>query len=112
MAAPPKDSGVAASVRSREAEPATLRVVHLHKLGSCEGRLAIARDGLTFTPDKNTKDGFVLPHHQFVQSVDDDTLTIRSADKTYKFKAAGAAKNDTVGLRNFTASITRLRPGS
>ena len=43
----------------------------------------------------------------------DDTLTIKSAVKTYRFKAAAAGKNDNgAQLSTFATNIARFQPTS
>jgi len=47
--------------------------------------------GLEFIPDQDGGDrdhGFTLQRDQFLDAVAEDTLTIRSQDKVYRFKAA------------------------
>jgi len=109
--APAKPS---APVRSTKAlAPASFKVIHLHRFGSCDGELTISRDGLVFTPVEHGKDAFTLAHGEFVQSMADDTLTVKSPDKTWRFKAADGDKPDAVtGLRDFAASIARFRSAS
>jgi diguanylate cyclase (GGDEF)-like protein len=94
-------------------EAASLRVVHLHQFGGCTGRIMVGREGLKFTPEKHAKDAFALPYGEFVHSIAGDTLTVRSASKTYRFKTAAVSKNDKGSqLRNFATNITRLRPAT
>jgi len=92
--APASNSPVSGSPAS--ASPATrvtpaLRVVHQHRLGSCRGVLIASGTGLEFIPDQDGGDrdhAFRLQRDQFLDAVAEDTLTIRSQDKVYRFKAA------------------------
>ena len=56
----------------------------------------MSREGVAFVPkDGRGADAVALKHTDFVHSVNGDTLTIRSATKTYRFTAAaGSAKDD------------------
>jgi EAL domain-containing protein (putative c-di-GMP-specific phosphodiesterase class I)/GGDEF domain-containing protein len=89
---------------------ASIRVKHLHSFGDCTGRLAVSRQGIAFTPDTKTKDAFTLKYGEFVQTMEGEALTIKSRDKTYRFKTAGAAdKNSTAQLTSFAARIMSFR---
>jgi diguanylate cyclase (GGDEF)-like protein/PAS domain S-box-containing protein len=83
---------------------ASLNVLHLHRLGSCRGRLEVTRDGVAFVSEDHDSDGFTLKHAEFVQALADDTLTLKSATKTYRFKAVGSQ----VQLREIADRIARL----
>ena len=58
-------------------EVTSLNVVHLHLVGSCQGRLVVSHDGVAFVPDE-TKDGFALKYNEFLHTLADGTLTIKS----------------------------------
>ena len=95
-------------------EPATLSVLHLHRLGHCQGRLIIARDVVSFVPDENTSsDVFEFAYGEFLHTVDESTLTIRSHTRTYRFKpVTGVGRSDGVlTLAQVGAAITRFRRG-
>ena len=91
---------VAATSSTAVPRPAPARkafdLVHLHRIGTCRGRLLVSREGVAFVPkDRRGGDAVALKHTDFVHSVNGDTLTIRSATKTYRFTAAaGSAKDD------------------
>ncbi len=89
----------------------SVRVVHQHRLGSCRGLLIVSRDGVAFVPDDapdQAKHGFKLPHHAFLHALDGDSLTIRSADRAYRFKSDGeGGAGDRLGA--LVESIDRLR---
>jgi len=90
---------------------ASLDVVHLHRLGSCLGRLEVTRDGVAFVTADRDGDAFTLKHAEFVQGLSEDTLTLKSATKTYRFKAAvsrGVAA-DALQLRAIADRIARSR---
>jgi diguanylate cyclase (GGDEF)-like protein/PAS domain S-box-containing protein len=76
--------------------PTSFHVVHLHRLGNCRGRLDVSADGLAFVPDEQGgNDAFALKHSEFLHTLMDDRLIIRSNDRTYRFDAAvGAGELD------------------
>ncbi len=89
-----------------------LNVVHLHRVGSCQGRLVVSRDGVAFVPDDKTgKDAFTLKYSEFLQTLADSKLTIKSNTRTYRFKAAAVASKDDNGsqLHDVVESIGRFR---
>ena len=99
VAAPPdadviERSGPAEETRlAAVTTPASVRVVHQHRLGSCRGLLVVSGDAVTFRPDEHDGDGqhgFSLRHGQFLHDLGRDNLTIRSNDKVYRFKPADA----------------------
>ena len=106
--------GAAAVAPSRRAtataETASLTVVHLHRLGDCRGRLNVRRDGVAFVSEEgNEPDAFTLKFGDFLQSFSDDTLTLRTATKTYRFKAGEAGRDSTKKLRALADRISRGR---
>lgn len=95
-----------------QAESRLLRVQHLHRLGSCSGRLRVSRQGLTFTPEANASDhAFVLGHGAFLASVDERTLAIRSHQKIYRFKVTELERGTAPGapLQSFLKAIALFR---
>ena len=81
-------------------------------MGSCEGRLVVSRDGVAFVPDQKTSnDGFALKYSEFLQTMENGRLTIKSTTRTYRFKVAAAAGKDDDGsqLEAVVASIARFR---
>ena len=86
-------------------------VVHSHRLGSCRGRLDITRDGVAFVSEDDDADTFTLKYTEFLHALSDDTLTFKSATKTYRFKAAGSrgGGGDAVQLREIADRIARSR---
>ena len=104
-----------ATVPPRPAPPmrSSFHVVHLHRAGSCRGRLIVSRDGVAFAPDvKTSKDAFSLDHTDFEHALAGSTLTIRSTSRTFRFMAAGeSTKADKeLQLRAIVAAIARARP--
>jgi diguanylate cyclase (GGDEF)-like protein len=90
----------------------SLNVVHLHRVGNCQGRLVVSRETVAFVPDeKMGKDAFTLKYSEFVQTLADSTLAIKSKSRTYRFKAAAVAgKNDDGSqFREVVESIARFR---
>ena len=93
-------------------ESVSLKVLHLHRLGHCQGRLIVARNAVTFAPDEKTNsDVFAFQYGEFLHSVDVSTLTIRSHSRTYRFKAAtGVDPTKTARtLADVGAMIARFR---
>lgn len=93
-------------------ETATLAVLHLHRLGHCQGRLVVAPDAVSFVPDEHTgRDMFEFAYGEFLHTVDESTLTIRSHARTYRFKPTeGAGGNEGgLALAEVGAAITRFR---
>jgi hypothetical protein len=90
---------------------ASLDVVHLHRIGSCRGRLEVTRDGVAFAPEDHGADAFRLKYAEFVHALSEDTLTLKSATKTFRFKAAGAGdgRGDAVQLHEIADRIGRSR---
>ena len=85
-------------------------VVHLHRLGSCRGRLNVSRDGVAFVPEKaDEPDAFTLKFAEFVRAFSDDTLTLKTATKTYRFKAGGSGDEGTRRMRDLANRIARAR---
>jgi diguanylate cyclase (GGDEF)-like protein/PAS domain S-box-containing protein len=110
----PFSAGPSASVpetlRPAVQELTSLSVVHLHVVGSCQGRLVVSRDGVAFVTDE-TKDGFAFRYNEFLHSLADGMLTIKSTTRTYRFKAAAGAGKDDDGaqLHDVVESIARFR---
>jgi hypothetical protein len=99
-----------ATVPSRPLAAISLDVVHLHRFGSCRGRLEATRSGLTFTAhDSQNDESFTLKYTEFLQALADDTLTVKSANKTYRFKAAAPGDKSAVQLRDLADRIARTR---
>jgi diguanylate cyclase (GGDEF)-like protein/PAS domain S-box-containing protein len=103
-------ASVPETLRPAVQELTSLSVVHLHVVGSCQGRLVVSRDGVAFVPDE-TKDGFALRYNEFLHSLADGTLTIKSTTRTYRFKAAAGAgkEDDGAQLHDVVESIARFR---
>ena len=89
---------------------ASLRVVHQHRIGYCRGLLVVSAAGVSYVPGEadQRKDAFSFGHNQFLHELKDDSLTIRSTDRAYRFKAADATGKDGQ-LAEIVKSITRLR---
>jgi len=101
----PQTSGAAVQ------EVTSLTVVHLHRVGSCQGRLIVSRDGVAFIPDETTaKDGFALKYREFLHTLADGRLTIKSNTRTYRFKTAAIAGivDDGAPLRDVVERIARF----
>jgi EAL domain-containing protein (putative c-di-GMP-specific phosphodiesterase class I)/GGDEF domain-containing protein len=86
----------------------SVRVVHEHRLGSCRGLLTASEAGLAFAPEGNdASDGFSLGHGHFLHALTNEGLTIKSQERTYRFKAAAAG--EATSLEALVASIARFR---
>jgi diguanylate cyclase (GGDEF)-like protein len=85
----PTTASKAAAVPPTSAAASTsFDVLHQHRLGRCRGRLTVTPTGVVFIPNDNTADDMVsLKYGEFIQSTDDKTLTIRSADRTFRFSS-------------------------
>jgi hypothetical protein len=101
---------IQAAPRSAAQAVTTVSVMHLHRVGSCQGHLVIARDAISFVPDdKANKDAFVFKYGEFLHTLSDGRLTIRSAARTYRFRVAAADGNDAgeSQLRTLVESFPR-----
>jgi hypothetical protein len=87
----------------------SLEVVHLHRFGNCRGRLAVSRDGVAFVSEGKNADAFTFKFPEFLHAMSDDTLTLRSATETYRFKAATTGDGSTSKLRELADRISRAR---
>jgi len=84
--------------------------MHYHRVGYCIGRLVATRVGLAFVPDSNTsRDAFEFKHNEFVHLVQDDTLTVKSSTRTYRFKAMIEKGDNDPTIDQFDARITRWK---
>jgi diguanylate cyclase (GGDEF)-like protein len=85
---------IPASAPSKAQAVTTVGVVHLHRVGSCQGHLVVSRDAISFVPDdKANKDAFVFKYGEFLHTLSDGRLTIKSASRTYRFSVAAADDN-------------------
>jgi hypothetical protein len=108
----PSPARAAASVSSAAAgaQTASFEVVHLHRFGDCRGRLDVGRDGIAFVSEKQKDaDSFTLRFGEFLHSLSDDTLTLKSATKTYRFKAFGSSGDGAGKLPELVERISRAR---
>ena len=88
----------------------SLNVVHQHRLGSCRGRLEVTRDGVAFVSEtEGDNEAFTLKYMEFLNAVSDDTLIVKSATKTYRFKSTATGSDNKVQLRNLADTIARSR---
>ena len=87
-----------------------MQVVHLHRLGSCKGRLEVTRNGVAFISESGEEDdAYTFKYTEFVQAVSDDTLVVKSATRTYRFKSAAAGSDNKVQIRELADTISRSR---
>jgi diguanylate cyclase (GGDEF)-like protein len=100
------------SPRSGAQAVRTVSVMHLHRVGGCQGHLVVSRDAIRFVPDDNAnKDAFVFKYGEFLHTLSDGRLTIRSAARTYRFRVAAADGNDDgeSQLRTLVENLPRIR---
>jgi PAS domain S-box-containing protein len=84
--------------------PAPVNVLHDHVFGSCRGRLSLSSGRLVYTPDeKGSKDAFEFDVGTFTSALEDRTLRIRSASKTYHFRPR--ANSDAPALRTLASAF-------
>jgi hypothetical protein len=98
--------------RSNAQAVTSVSVVHLHRLGSCQGHLVVSRDGIAFVPDdKENTDAFVFRYGEFLHTLSEGRLTIMSAARTYRFRVAPADANDDgeSQLRTLVDNLPRSR---
>ena len=88
----------------------SIHVMHYHRVGHCVGHLVATRMGMAFVPDsKTSRDGFDFKYTEFVHVVQDDTLTIKSSTRTYRFKAIIDKADSDPSLDQFEARISHWR---
>ena len=88
----------------------SIHVMHYHRVGHCVGRLVATRTGVAFVPDsKTSRDAFDFKYSEFVHVAQDDTLTIKSPTRTYRFKPIIDKQDDDPTLDQFEARISRWR---
>jgi hypothetical protein len=104
LVAPSVTAAAAAAARAT-----SLDVVHLHRLGNCRGRLDVSHDGIAFVSDKEDDDSFTFKFAEFLHALSDDTLTLKSATKTYRLKVFGAGGDTASKLRELADQISRAR---
>jgi EAL domain-containing protein (putative c-di-GMP-specific phosphodiesterase class I)/GGDEF domain-containing protein len=106
--APRINTALTAPPLAAQAPTASARVVHLHRLGNCRGLLVISENGLAFVPDGNDAgDAFSFGHGQFLHALSNEGLTIKSHDRTYRFKSGVVGEGGS--LEALVASIARFR---
>jgi PAS domain S-box-containing protein len=90
--------------------PLSIHVMHYHRVGHCIGRLVASRAGMAFVPDSNTtSDGFAFKYNEFVHILQDDTLTIKSSTRTYRFRAVAGKDRKEPTLGEFEARMAHRR---
>ena len=88
----------------------SIRVMHYHRVGHCIGHLVATRAGLAFVPDsKTSRDAFEFKNNEFVHVVQNDTLTIKSSTRTYRFRAMLERGDNDPTIDQFDARITRWK---
>jgi hypothetical protein len=69
---------------------ASFDVLHLHRFGSCRGRLVVSDRAVAFEPAEGD-DTFALKYPDFLPALADNVLTLKTATNAYRLKAAAAA---------------------
>jgi hypothetical protein len=65
---------------------------------------------MTFVPEsKASRDGFEFKYNEFVHVLEDETLTIKSSTRTYRFKAFIDKGRNDPSLDEFATRISRWR---
>ena len=64
--------------------------MHLHRLGSCRGRLVVSDRGVAFEPAEGDHT-FSLKYSGFVPALADGVVILKTATTTYRLKVASAA---------------------
>jgi EAL domain-containing protein (putative c-di-GMP-specific phosphodiesterase class I)/GGDEF domain-containing protein len=111
-ATPPAALATLPRVETQSATPTSLsiHVMHYHHVGHCVGHLVATRAGMAFVPDsKTSRDAFDFKYTEFVHVVQDDTLTIKSSTRTYRFKAIIDKADNDPTLDQFDARMTHWR---
>jgi diguanylate cyclase (GGDEF)-like protein len=106
----PSRSGPAEAGSSASRPPSSLRVVHQHRVGSCRGRLVAAAGRVRYVPDEaGGDDGFDFAPGQFLHQLDDGVLTVRSNQRTYRFRPADAVERGggDAGFRALVVALSR-----
>jgi hypothetical protein len=63
-----------------------------------------------FVPAREAEnEAFRLKYSEFLDELSDDTLILRSAKRTYRFKAGGSRDEDKTQLREVADAIARAR---
>jgi len=84
--------------------------MHFHRVGRCLGRLVVSRAGIAYIPDSQTsRDAFDFKYTEFVHLLSDDTLTIKSSTRTYRFKAIVDKDEKSTSLAEFESTLERRR---
>jgi diguanylate cyclase (GGDEF)-like protein/PAS domain S-box-containing protein len=103
-----------APLREKDSPPdatsVSIRVMHYHRVGSCVGHLVASRDGLAYVPDsKTSRDAFDFKYNEFVHVLQDETLTIKSSTRTYRFRAFADKGENGPTLAELELRIARWR---
>ena len=112
----PKVPGPAAVLSVKQspqsaADYSSLAVIHDHFLGSCSGLLKITRGTIVFEPSQDKRHAFAVKLADIVGTEHGETLKIKFARETYRFKAKSAKdKNDNLlQLASVDRKLTKLR---
>ena len=72
--------------------------------------LTLTRDGVSFVSDEDGDEAFTLKYAEFLHALADDTLTLRSATRIFRFKVGTSGGANKVQLRDLADRIARSRP--
>jgi hypothetical protein len=86
-------------------------VIHEHLLGACRGKLMIDEKSVSFEPEGNSKDGFIVTMTELGTTEAGDSLKIKVGGRTYRFKASAAKdkEGNRYNLRGIEEQLTRLK---
>jgi hypothetical protein len=86
-------------------------VIHEHLLGGCRGKLMIDEKSVSFEPEGNSKDGFIVTITGMGTTEAGDSLKIKVGGRTYRFKASAAMdkEGNPYNLRGIEEQLTRLK---
>ena len=88
----------------------SIHVMHYHRVGRCVGHLVASRAGLAYVPEsKASRDAFEFKQNDFVHILEDETLTIKSSTRTYRFKAIVDKAGSNPTLSDFEGRLTHWR---
>jgi hypothetical protein len=104
------DAATTSPSQAATEEQTSIKVTHLHRLGTCDGRLVVSRKGVSFTPAaKDSHEPLSFRYSEFLYSMTDDTLTIKSHSGDYRFRMsqAGSKKAGSIQLRDAVKTIAQ-----
>jgi diguanylate cyclase (GGDEF)-like protein len=108
---PARVTAVGVEIPTPKVRPAnaSFDLLHLHRFGSCRGRLVVSDRGVAFEPGEGD-DTFALKYPDFLPALADNVLTLKTATNTYRLKAASASTTgQPAPVRTILDRIERFR---